>query len=157
MADDKVWLVQMSTASGVYWLGLWLSLLCVAATLTGCGWLWSPNTSDLYSAQNCAFVNGQSEATIAPRIIDCLIDVLVKVSGDPTVADDLKRSAFASSAHDYVTKLTYRDFMEGLPIGDEQGTRDRPFFLTVTFKAARIDALLNALSRKPWMGPRPRI
>jgi len=70
------------------------------------------------------------------------------------VANDFKQSAFASSAHDYVTKLFCR---EGLPVGDEQGTPDRPYFLTVIFAPASIDAIVNALGRTPWMESRPRI
>ena len=45
--------------------------------------------------------------------------------------------------------------MEGIPIHDEQGTRDRPFDLTVEFHPAKIDALLKALGRTPWTDYRP--
>ena len=47
--------------------------------------------------------------------------------------------------------------MAGIPIGDEQGTRERPYELTVHFDPAKIDKVLAALDRKPWSGPRPRL
>jgi hypothetical protein len=47
--------------------------------------------------------------------------------------------------------------MAGIPLHDEQGTRDRPHFLTVEFEPAKIDAALRALGRAPWPAPRPRV
>jgi hypothetical protein len=44
--------------------------------------------------------------------------------------------------------------MEGIPIHDEQGTRDRPYDLTAEFHPEKIDAALSALGRKPWPAPR---
>ena len=47
--------------------------------------------------------------------------------------------------------------MAGIPVHDEQGTRDRPFDLTVDFIPEKIDAALRSLGREPWTAPRPRI
>ena len=47
--------------------------------------------------------------------------------------------------------------MEGIPIHDEQGTRDRPYDLTVDFLPEKIDELLQALGQKPWTARRPTI
>jgi hypothetical protein len=47
--------------------------------------------------------------------------------------------------------------MSGIPVHDEQGTRERPFDLTVTFDPGKIDAALRQLGRKPWGEPRPRL
>ena len=44
--------------------------------------------------------------------------------------------------------------MEGIPIHDEQGTRDRPYDLTVDFQPEKIDELLRVLGQKPWTARR---
>ncbi len=45
--------------------------------------------------------------------------------------------------------------MEAIPIHDEQGTRDRPYDLTVDFQPEKIDELLQALGQNPWTDRRP--
>jgi hypothetical protein len=47
--------------------------------------------------------------------------------------------------------------MLGKPTRDEQGTRDRPYDLTVDFEDRKIDDLLEALGLKPWLSHRPRL
>jgi hypothetical protein len=47
--------------------------------------------------------------------------------------------------------------MEAIPIHDEQGTRDRPYDLTVDFHPEKIDELLQALGQKPWTARRPTV
>ena len=69
----------------------------------------------------------------------CLGDVLVKVSGDPTILDDRRLPALAAHAADYATGLDHRDRMSGIAHHDEQGSSDRPYNLTVRFDPARID------------------
>ena len=43
------------------------------------------------------------------------------------------------------------------PVHDEQGTYDRPFFLTCHFDPQKIDGVLKMLGGKPWLGHRPRL
>ena len=87
----------------------------------------------------------------------CLADVLVKVSGDPTIRDDPRLPSLASRAGSYATGFDYRDRMSGIPHHDEQGSSDRPYNLTVRFDPAQIDAALRALGRAPWPDPRPAL
>jgi hypothetical protein len=47
--------------------------------------------------------------------------------------------------------------MSGTPLRDEQGTRDRPYDLTVRFDQAKIDAALRGLGVAPWTAARPRL
>jgi hypothetical protein len=56
---------------------------------------------------------------------------------------------------DFVTAFDYHDQFSGKPKRDEQGTRDRPFDLTVDFDKAKIDGALKALGLKPWLSHRP--
>jgi hypothetical protein len=87
----------------------------------------------------------------------CLTDVLVKVSGDPTVADDPRLPALTAHVDRLVTGYDYWDRMRGIPHHDEQGSSDRPYNLSVRFDPARIDAALRDLRRAPWPDPRPPV
>ena len=110
---------------------------------------------NLYQART--IVTGQREETRGPGLERCLEDVLVKVSGDPLVLADPALAGMKRNAVSYVARFHYRDRMEGIPIHDEQGSRDRPYDLTVDFQANQIDAALSSLGREPWTAPRPRL
>jgi len=108
---------------------------------------------DLYRAQ--ATVTGQGEANRRVGFAACLEDVLIKVSGAPRLAGDPRLAAYKSRAGDFVNAHSYRDQMSGTPTRDEQGTRDRPYDLTVDFDKTKIDDLLGSLGVKPWLSQRP--
>ena len=110
---------------------------------------------DLYRAR--AFVTGQGETERARGFALCLEAVLVKVSGDPRLGHDPAAAALAAQAGSFAAGFDYHDRMSGIPVHDEQGTRDRPFDLTVTFDPPKIDAALRSLGRTPWPEPRPRL
>ncbi|WP_376092982.1 DUF2066 domain-containing protein [Roseomonas sp. CCTCC AB2023176] len=80
---------------------------------------------------------------------------LARLSGNPALDGDprLEREDVAP----LVLDLSYEDVMIDKPLNDEQGTRDRPFLLTVRFEAGALIRLLNSLGEKPWLGPRPRV
>jgi uncharacterized protein len=108
---------------------------------------------DLYQAKTR--VTGQTVEGRGPAFARCFADVLVKVSGDARLLNDPRVAAVAKEAGTLVKDFRYRDLMAGLPTNDEQGTRDRPYELTVTFDPAGIDAALRTLGRKPWTARRP--
>ena len=108
---------------------------------------------DLYSAQTA--VTGQGEANRLVGFAICLEDVLIKVSGAIRLAGDPRLADYKSRARDFVAAHSYRDQMSGTPTRDEQGTRDRPYDLTVHFDKTKIDALLGTLGIKPWLSQRP--
>jgi uncharacterized protein len=110
---------------------------------------------ELYEAQ--AIVTGQREPERLRALPDCLEDVLVKVSGDSRLIGDPRLVALKASAETFVASFRYHDRMSGIPVHDEQGTRDRPYDLTVSFDATRIDAALRSLGLEPWTGSRPRL
>jgi uncharacterized protein len=112
-------------------------------------------TGNLYQAK--VIVTGEREETRLPVLGHCLKDALKKVSGDPNIDRDSRVEAFAEEAQTYVKGFSYRDRMEGIPIHDEQGTRDRPYDLTVDFHPEKIDEILLALGQKPWIARRPTI
>jgi hypothetical protein len=71
--------------------------------------------------------------------------------GAERLAGDRRLAAYKAKAKDFVTAFDYRDQFSGKPKRDEQGTRDRPFDLTVDFDKEKIDGVLKALGLKPWL------
>jgi hypothetical protein len=131
------------------------ALAITAQLLLGTGAAPATEITDLYQAQT--IVTGQRDETRIAGFATCLEDVLVKVSGDPRLIGDSRVDAMAADAAAYVTEFRYRDRMAGLPVHDEQGTRDRPYDLTVSFDPAKIDAALRSLGRETWGASRPRV
>ena len=127
----------------------------MAAALTWCAGTMAAAGADLYRAK--VTVTGQGEANRVLGFAACLEDVLIKVSGALKLSGDPRLAAYKSKAKGFVTAFSYRDQFFGKPIRDEQGTRDRPYDLTVEFEENKIDDLLRALGLKPWLSHRPRL
>src|SRR5579862_8972233 len=72
-----------------------------------------------------AMVTGTRPSTRPAGFADCLDDVLVKVSGNPHLIGDQRLKPYERQAGKWVVKFSYHDQLEGIPIHDEQGTRDR--------------------------------
>jgi uncharacterized protein len=126
--------------------------LSLAAAVTCCLGTMA-TAAELYQAQT--IVTGQGEANRSIGFAPCLEDVLIKVSGALQLAGDPRLAAYKARAADVVTSYRYHDQMTGLPKGDEQGTRDRPYDLTADFDRGKIDDILAALGLKPWLSHRP--
>jgi uncharacterized protein len=131
------------------------SIACLAALLTLGGGIAAGEVDDLYEAQTV--VTGQGERSRRLGFVDCLEQVLVKVSGDPRLLGDPGVAVMAGQAGTFVANFRCHDRMAGIPVHDEQGTRDRPYDLTVDFHPAKIDAALRSLGHEPWSAPRPRV
>ena len=110
---------------------------------------------DLYTTR--AIVTGSDERNRPLGFSLCFEDVLVKVSGDSNVVKDARFGTLAANAGQYISKFSYRDRFEGKPVHNEQGTHDRPHFLTCQFDPQKIDGVLKTLGWKPWLGYRPRL
>jgi hypothetical protein len=127
----------------------------LAAALTWCAGTMAAAGADLYRAK--VTVTGQGEANRIIGFAACLEDVLIKASGAQKLSGDRRLTAYKSKAKDFVRTFSYRDQFAGKPIRDEQGTRDRPYDLTVEFEESRIDDILKVLGLKPWLSHRPRL
>jgi hypothetical protein len=125
----------------------------LAAALIWCAGTMAAAGADLYRAK--VTVTGQGEANRIIGFAACLEDVLIKVSGAQKLAGDRRLATYKSKARDLVMAFSYRDQFSGKPIRDEQGTRDRPYDLTVEFEESRIDDILKELGLKPWLSHRP--
>ena len=127
----------------------------LAVFLTWCAGTMTAAGADLYRTK--VTVTGQGEANRMVGFAAGLEDVLIKASGAQKLSGDRRLAAYKSKAKDFVRAFSYRDQFFGKPIRDEQGTRDRPFDLTVEFEEGKIDDILKALSLKPWLSHRPSL
>jgi hypothetical protein len=132
-----------------------IARIFLAAALTWCAGAMAATATDLYRTK--VTVTGQGEANRMVGFAACLEDVLIKASGAQKLAGDRRLAAYKSKAKDLVTAYSYRDQFAGKPIRDEQGTRDRPYDLTVDFEESKINDILKALDLKPWLSHRPRL
>lgn len=129
-------------------------MLLFILSLNGAAWAQSAE-SDLYRGRT--LVTGIRDETRLPAVPVCLLDVLAKVSGDARLLRDPRAEKIAAGGTLLVTEYAFRDRLAGRQIHDEQGTRDRPYYLTITFDPKRIDAALATLGSKPWTAVRPRL
>jgi uncharacterized protein len=127
----------------------------LAVALTWCAGATAATGTDLYRTK--VTVTGQGEANRMVGFAASLEDVLIKASGAQKLSGDRRLAAYKSKAKDLVTAFSYRDQFAGKPIRDEQGTRDRPYDLTVAFEESKIDDILRALGLKPWLSHRSRL
>lgn len=110
---------------------------------------------DLTTAR--VYVTGTRVETRAEGIATALRRVLVKLSGNPALADDPRVAAFDPLAASMVDDIAYQDRLSDEAHHDEQGTRDRPYDLAVAFDRERVQAVLALLGDHAWNGRRPRI
>ncbi|WP_420966079.1 DUF2066 domain-containing protein [Bradyrhizobium sp. B120] len=133
--------------------GVFGALLAVA--LIWCSGGIAAADDNLYRAQTV--VTGQGEPNRIIGFGACLEDVLIKVSGQPMLASDRRLAAYKAKAGEFVRSFDYHDQYAGKPHHDEQGTRDRPYDLTVAFDQSKIDGILAKLGLKPWQSQRPAL
>ena len=100
--------------------------------------------------QCSVIVTGTDMRNRPSGMTQCLRRVMVKVSGNPALADDPRLDDIASKAGPLAENFAYFDRMSDNPHHDEQGSRDRPFDLVVNFDAAKVDAALAALGSAAW-------
>src|SRR5262249_41341287 len=106
--------------------------ISIAGALILLGCLGAPAeevVGDLYQAR--VRVTGMEEPERSRGFARALSDVLVKLTGDATLNRDPAVVSLAAKAGTMVAAFQYRDLMAGIPLHDEQGTRQRPFVLSV--------------------------
>jgi uncharacterized protein len=123
------------------------------AAMLGLGAATPVAAEDLYRSQT--LITGQGETNRLIGFAVCLEQVLIKVSGAVSLTGDPRLEPYKKTAKEFVRAYEYLDEKLGKPKNDEQGTRDRSFFLIVDFDEKRVDDTLAALGLKPWRGHRP--
>lgn len=109
----------------------------------------------LYRAETLVTGTEEPERTRGMRI--GLAEVLGKLSGRAELPQSASLARALQSPHGFVSAFEYEDRMKDIPIHDEQGTRERPHFLRMTFDRAKTDALLAQMGLKAWSSDRPRL
>ncbi|MDJ0944961.1 MAG: DUF2066 domain-containing protein [Kiloniellales bacterium] len=129
----------------------WLSLLLLLIPAgDGPG---AAEVADLYRAETV--VTGTLEPERSRGFRAGLTDVVVKLTGDARLAGDDRLAPLVERAHSFVASFDYEDRMKGIPVHDEQGTRERPHLLRMRFKAAELDRALGRLGLSIWPAERP--
>ena len=110
---------------------------------------------NLYSAQTIVTGTVEPERTRGFRA--GLVDVVVKLTGDVRLADSNRLQPLLEQPHRFVEHFEYEDRMKGIPVRDEQGTRERPHYLRMRFKASEINQELERLGLSKWPPRRPML
>jgi len=84
-------------------------------------------------------------------------EVMVKLTGEPRLDDDIRIKLMAVHAANLVASFGYVDKMVAFFHHDDQGTYDRPFDLTVHFDPGKIDATIAELGESKWTDVRPTV
>jgi hypothetical protein len=111
--------------------------------------------ADLYQAT--VIVTGTDMRSRPAGIARALLEVLVKVTGNPRLAADPRAVALGSRANSLVLGFDYFDPMAGRRPHDDQGSYDRSYDLTIRFNPSRIDDAARSLGSRPWAGSRPAV
>ena len=112
-------------------------------------------TVDVY--QSNTRVTGQRDETTLPGLERCFIDQMVKASGNPQLAGNPDVIALSKNSRFAIREYAYVDLYVGRPIMDEQGTRDRPYEMTVYYRPDKINDALAKIGSKPWGKNRPKV
>lgn len=109
----------------------------------------------LYEAET--IVTGQGETERQRGFGIGLAEVIVKLSGDADSVRFAGVQRILSRVGEFVERYEYEDRMKGIPIHDEQGTRDRPYYLRMSFKRQALNERLTRLGLPRWGSDRPRV
>ena len=111
---------------------------------------------DLYRGE--AIVTGQENLEERERgFQEALAEAVVKVSGDARLPGDPRLALALQEAGRLVDRFEYEDRLAKKKLMDEQGTRERSYFLRVDFNPAAVNRLLAELGAQPWPADRPRL
>jgi len=131
------------------------SLLFVVILVLGATTAPAAVVSGLYNAQ--AVVTGTVEPERTRGFRAGLTDIIVKLTGDPRLADGKRIAPLLEKPHRFVAQFEYEDRMKDIPVHDEQGTRERPHDLRMRFKTDAVDAALASLGLTKWPADRPEL
>ncbi|TPM34171.1 DUF2066 domain-containing protein [Mesorhizobium sp. B2-3-4] len=115
------------------------------------------NADDDVLYRSSLIVTGDREETRVPAIPQGFELAAQKLTGNPDIAQNPAFASLAVGSRGMVWSYTYHDRMFGIPIHDEQGTRDRPFDLTFQFDRKRMNDAMAAMGELPWLGARPKL
>ncbi|MGA7328778.1 MAG: DUF2066 domain-containing protein, partial [Rhodomicrobium sp.] len=93
---------------------------------------------ELYKAE--VIVTGVGDAERLRGFREGIKEIVGKPTGNYALDEGTALQPFLSHPADFIQEFTYEDRMKNLPVRDEQGTRDRPFYLRMTADAAKLSS-----------------
>ncbi len=130
---------------------LWLAFLFLTLSRTPA--ICTETVADLNQA--APSVTGTGEAERHRGFREALKEVIIKLTGDASLQGSEQIKPLLELSPNFVASYTYEDEMKGIPIHDEQGTRDRPHKLTVTFDMDKLKPAMEAFGLANWPAERP--
>lgn len=135
-------------------LARWAAALLLLLAASGAGAQDAAfSEADLYRAETIVTGTGETERLRGFRI--GAEEAVIKLTGNAKLAGSSRIAPILDGAAELVAEHSYEDRMKGIPIHDEQGTRDRPHYLRMRFDPAKMDAALAAAGLTRWTGKRP--
>lgn len=105
--------------------------------------------------QATAIVTGTDMRQRPSGFADCLMQVMLKLTGQPTLRGNAAVTSLTEHADTLVDHFVYVDPRAALLHHDDQGTYDRPHELTVWFRRQAVDDAIQQLGLSLWHEPRP--
>jgi hypothetical protein len=150
-----VLLLALSTAAAAQTTGTGVTTRATgtgaATQATGTG---APDA--LYAAQT--IITGQDNLPERERgFREALAEVILRLTADPAAPASPAGRSLLSEPTRYVAAFELEDRKKGIQISDEQGSRDRSFFLRVRFDRDRLKPAMEAAGLTVWEAPRPPV
>jgi uncharacterized protein len=101
-------------------------------------------------------VTGREEPERSRGFREGIEEIVLKLTGEYGLKNSDKLSPFLASAGSFIREFSYEDRMKNIPVHDEQGTRDRPFFLRMIADEPKLSAALAKEGLAIWTG-RPEV
>ncbi len=110
----------------------------------------------LYRAQT--IITGQDNLPERERgFRETLSEVILRLTADPAAPAGPAGEELLSVAGQFVAEFELEDRKKGIQIADEQGSRDRSYFLRVRFDRDLLKPAMESAGLPVWEGPRPRL
>jgi hypothetical protein len=110
---------------------------------------------DLYRAETV--ITGTEEPERSRGLREAFADLVVKLTGNASLKNDVRLVSLLQRAGDFVQEIEFEDRMRGIPVHDEQGTRERPHYLRVRFRPETVERALADHGIKVWPADRPLV
>jgi len=110
---------------------------------------------DLFRAET--IITGTEEPERSRGLREAFGELLVKLTGNAGIRQDPALAPLLDRAGEFVESIELEDRMRGIPVHDEQGTRERPHYLRVRFQAEAVERALAERGIELWGADRPLV
>ncbi|MEZ5779539.1 MAG: DUF2066 domain-containing protein [Paracoccaceae bacterium] len=104
-----------------------------------------------------AIITGTQDPELTRGLRAALEDVVIKLTGDARPETRPLYAPILEQPRAFLDDMTLEDRMKGIPVHDEQGTRERPHVLTATFASGPLEAAITGAGLDVWALDRPLV